>query len=90
MRLPTKTDADILADALDRRGLSAPAALLLDAHRPLIPLFRQAGIFAAPFLGALLGDRRLARVMRHLEDPGAFDRLLDRLQSGRPDTTDGV
>ena len=89
MPLPTKTDADLLADALDRGGLSAPAALLLDAHRPLIPLIRQAGIFAAPLLGALLGNARVASLLRQLEDPAAFDLLVRRLNAGESRTRDG-
>ena len=90
MPLPTKTDADLLADALERRGLAAPTALLLDAHRPLIPLFRQAGTFAAPFLSALLGNRRVVGLMRHLDDPDAFDRFVRRLRAGDPDAPNGT
>jgi hypothetical protein len=82
MPLPTKTDADLLADELDRRGLSAPAALLIDAHRPLIPLMRQGAIFAGPLLGSLFGRGRVASLLRHLEEPDAIDRLLARLRNG--------
>ena len=49
-----------LADELGRRGLRAPAALLLDAHRPLLPLLRQVGIFSGPLIGPLIGVRRMA------------------------------
>ena len=32
-----------IANELERRGLGTPARLLLDAHRPLAPLLRDAG-----------------------------------------------
>ena len=76
------TDADVgrLADELDRRGLSAPAALLLDAHRPLLPLLRQVGTFSAPLIGPLIGARRMAGLQRLLDEPRAFDLLISRLE----------
>jgi len=82
---PDRTAADVgrLADELDRRGLSAPAAMLLEAHRPLLPLLRQAGIFSGPLIGPLIGARRMAGLQRLLDEPGAFERLVARL-AGRP------
>lgn len=76
------TDADVgrLADELDRRGLSAPAALLLDAHRPLLPLLSQVGTFSAPLIGPLIGARRMAGLQRLLDEPRAFDLLISRLE----------
>jgi len=90
MPLPTKTDADLLADELQRRGLSAPAALLIEAHRPLLPLVRQGAIFAAPLLGPLLGSGRLASLMWHLDRPEVLDRLLDRLRGDADGSPEGT
>jgi hypothetical protein len=67
-----------LAEALRRRGLAAPARLLLDAHRPLRPLLAEAGAFLAPLLRPLLG-RRSAILQQTLDDPGRYDDLIERL-----------
>ena len=90
MPLPTKTDADLLADELHRRGLSAPAVLLIEAHRPLLPLIRQGAIFAAPLLGPLLGKGRMASVMGHLDRPELLDGLLDRLRGTAGGSEEGA
>lgn len=79
----TSEPADLLADELERRGIGAPAAILLDAHRPLLPLIRQGAIFLGPLLSPLLGPRRMGVVRRALEDPATYDRLAARLVSNR-------
>ena len=86
---PSGADADLgrLADELDRRGLRAPAALLLDAHRPLLPLLRQVGIFSGPLIGPLIGARRMAGLQRLLDEPRAFEELISRLEA--PDNLRG-
>jgi hypothetical protein len=76
-------DADRLAAELERRGLAAPAALLLDAHRPLLPLLRQASIFLGPFLAPIAGARLLRGVRSALDEPELYDRLADRLAGGK-------
>lgn len=68
---------------LAQRGLAAPAAILLDAHRPLLPILRLAGIFLAPFAGPLLGRWRLDRLVAAGADPAAYDRLAGRLATHR-------
>ena len=73
---------DSLADELRRRGLAAPACLLLDAHRPLRPLLSQAGTFLSPLLLPLFGHRAGA-LLATLDEPGAYDRLIDRLRGER-------
>jgi hypothetical protein len=67
-----------LTDALRRRGLSAPARLLLDAHRPLRPLLAEAGAFLGPLLGPMLG-RRYGGVQEILDDPERYDELIEGL-----------
>lgn len=71
-----------VAGEIERRGLGAPARLLADAHRPLAPLVTD---FAVAF-GALvhaLGDARIGRVSRWLEDPEALDQLVGALDEAR-------
>ena len=79
--------ADALVDELERRGIGAPAAILMDAHRPIVPLLRQGAIFLGPLLGPLLGARRFGLVRRALEDPAMYDRIASRLARGRQDGT---
>ena len=74
---------DALADELERRGVGGPAAILLDAHRPLLPLIRQGAIF----LGPLLGPRRFGLLRQALDDPAAYDRLTARLERDRRDAS---
>ena len=74
-----RLQADRLAAELDRRGLAAPAAIVLDAHRPLLPLLRQGAIFFGPMLAPVIGPRRFATLRRLLEDPAAYERLAARL-----------
>lgn len=77
--------AETLADELERRGVGGPAAILLDAHRPLLPLIRQGAIFLGPLLSPLLGRGRFASLREALDDPAAYDRLAARLAGERTD-----
>ncbi len=67
-----------LTEALRRRGLAAPARLLLDAHRPLRPLLAEAGAFLDPVLRPLLG-RRYTMLQETLDDSDRYDDLIERL-----------
>ena len=78
--------ADALADELARRGVGAPAALLMDAHRPLLPLLRQGVIFLGPLLGPLLGPRRFETLRGAVDDPAAYDRIAARLGADRDES----
>jgi hypothetical protein len=75
--------SDALADELERRGVAGPAAILMDAHRPLLPLLRQGVIFLGPLLNPLLGSRRFGVLRRAVEEPAAYDRIVARL-AGEP------
>lgn len=77
--------ADALADELERRGIGAPAAILMDAHRPLLPLLRQGVIFLGPLLGPLLGPRRFGVLRGVVDDPAAYDQLAGELTRDRDD-----
>jgi hypothetical protein len=75
---------EALIAELRRRGLNAPARLLLDAHRPLRPLLANAVTFLSPLSRPLLGAR-LDAVERALSDDDAYDRLVRGLDE--PETT---
>ncbi len=77
--------SDSLADELERRGVARPAAILMDAHRPLLPLLRQGVIFLGPLLSPLLGSRRFDVLRKAVEDPVAYDRIADKLAGEPPD-----
>jgi len=73
-----------VAEELDRRGLAAPAALLVDAHRPLAPLVADLAAAIGPLARALLGHR--ADDMRMIaEDPDGLERLTDELRKTHAD-----
>jgi hypothetical protein len=76
--------ADALADELERRGIGGPAAILMDAHRPLLPLLRQGVIFLGPLLGPLLGPRRYGVLRQAVDDPATYDRIASDLSGERP------
>lgn len=77
--------SDSVADELERRGVAAPAALLMEAHRPLLPLLRQGVIFVGPLLSPLLGTRRFGMLREALKDPAVYDRIVTRLAGERRD-----
>ncbi len=68
-----------ISNDLAQRGLAAPASILLDAHRPFLPILRLAGIFLSPFASPLVGRWRLDRLAAMAADPTAYDRLTARL-----------
>ncbi len=70
-----------ISNALAQRGLAAPASILLDAHRPFLPILRLAGIFLSPLASPLLGRWRLDRLLATAADPTAYDRLSERLRT---------
>jgi hypothetical protein len=79
----TEADAGRLATELEQRGLAAPAALLLDAHRPLVPLLRQASIFLGPFLTPVAGTSLMRGLRDLLDRPDVYDSLARRLSGGK-------
>lgn len=80
----TEEAARAIGDELERRGLSAPARLLLDAHRPLAPLIGSAATFLAPLVGAV-GGRRGSELLRLFETPDGIDALIARLDREAPE-----
>jgi hypothetical protein len=70
-----------LLETLRSRGLSAPAALLAEMHRPLAPLLSDLASVASPVVEPLLGRDRVAR----LASEEGVDHLLSRLSADRSD-----
>jgi hypothetical protein len=66
-----------IAAQLERRGLAAPARLLIDAHRPLAPILSDVGAALGPLL-RVFGDPRAAGMAGLLDDTG-MDRLVAAL-----------
>lgn len=67
-----------IAAQLERRGLGAPARLLIDAHRPLAPILSDVGAALGPLLRAF-GDPRVAGMTAILDDDTGMDRLVAAL-----------
>ena len=67
-----------VAEELERRGLGAPARLLIEAHLPLAPLLSDAGAALGPRLGAV-GGRRAGLLRELLDDATAMERLVAEL-----------
>ena len=76
--------AEGVARELRRRGLSTPARLLLEAHRPIRPLLSDASTFLGPLLAPLFG-RHLGAIDATLASDEAYDGLLERLDAEDPD-----
>ena len=80
----TEDRSEIIAAELRRRGLGAPALLLLEAHRPLRPLLSSLALFLQPVTRPLFGSRA-GLVQRTLDEDDAYDSLLDRLAAADED-----
>lgn len=77
--------ARALADELRRRGLAAPALVLLEAHRPLRPLLGSVATFLSP-ISRPFGGRSVAAMQAALTDDRAYAALLDELGTDPGDT----
>jgi hypothetical protein len=70
--------AERLARALDARGLTEPARLLAESHRPMAPLLSDLGAAVGPLLRAI-GGSRTGGLARFMGDEAALQRLTDGL-----------
>jgi hypothetical protein len=68
-----------LARAVVARRLEAPATLFLELNRPLGFIYSQAAFFARPFLSFFLRPEDVQGAAEVLADPGAFNRLVERI-----------
>ena len=71
---------DKIAESVVKRGLSVPAILALEIHRPIAFTLSQGVIVASPFLGPLLGLERLRRASRLLSEPDGVEALVRRIE----------
>jgi hypothetical protein len=71
--------AGALATELRRRGLDAPALLLLHAHRPLRPLLANLAVFLSPLTRPVTG-RALGELTDSLASDDAYDGLIEQLE----------
>ena len=76
----TRDAARRIANELHRRGVSAPARLLVDAHTPLAPLLSDAAVALDPLL-RLVGARPLTDAAALATDPRGLERLLVELEA---------
>jgi hypothetical protein len=68
-----------LASELRRRGLDAPALLLLHAHRPLRPLLAELAVFLSPISRPFAG-RAMHDLTASVRSDAAYDRLIEDLE----------
>jgi hypothetical protein len=78
MERMTDDAAGRIAAELEGRGLGAVARLLADAHRPLAPLLSDVGVALGGLLAAV-GGTSAAELRELVQDEGALDRLVARL-----------
>jgi hypothetical protein len=78
-----KTDnfARIVARKITELGLSAPAVLLLEAHRPLAFVGSQLLLVAQPTLNLLMPGQLITKTIDLLADNEQFEELIKRLES---------
>jgi hypothetical protein len=65
---------------VERKRLQAPAALVVELHRPLAPLAWSAAMLFGGILAPLFGPDYYERI-ESLRDPALFDRILRRLEA---------
>jgi len=76
----SRDSARRIAAELQRRGLAAPARLLLDAHLPLAPLLSDAGAALSPLL-RVVGGSGVDDISRLLDDGTGMTLLIDELDN---------
>jgi len=70
-----------LARQIERLGLTAPALLMLEAHKPLAFLASQGLLFTQPLLGFWMDGTRVNEYAHLLEDPATIEQLVQRLEA---------
>jgi len=67
---------------IERKRLQAPAAMVLEMHRPLMPLAWPTAMLFGGALAPLFGPDYYEKV-EALRDPALVDRILERLERSR-------
>ena len=71
---------DALAQQVVKRGLSVPAVLFLELHKPFAFIGSQAGIVFAPFLAPFFGFDRIDQYTQLLSERENWERLVERIE----------
>lgn len=69
-----------IATQITKRGLSVPAILALEMHRPLAFMLSQSMIALTPLFGPVVGLNRMQRFGRLLGEPGGVEALIRRIE----------
>jgi hypothetical protein len=75
----TEPSVDRVVRWLHRAGLNGPAAFLIEAAGPLVPLGAQVAFLLEPLLGAV--ERPVVDLARLLEDPSQVSILIENLRA---------
>lgn len=73
----------VIRDAVDgikRRGLTAPAMLFIECHKPLAGVFGASSIALAPFIVPFLGFDRVEKATQVFSKRENVERLLSLLE----------
>ena len=71
---------DRFADAVVRRGMTAPAILFLESFRPMNFIASQAMVFFAPMVGLIVNRKDYDVVMNLLERRESIEHVLRRIE----------
>ena len=71
---------DALAQQVVKRGLSAPAILFLELHKPFAFIGSQAGIVFSPFLAPFFGFDCVDDYTQLLSERENWERLVERIE----------
>ncbi|MCS7301124.1 MAG: hypothetical protein NZ556_06170 [Fimbriimonadales bacterium] len=71
---------DALARQVVQRGLSSPAILFLELHKPFAFIGSQAGIVFSPFLAPFFGFDRIDQYTQLLSERENWERLVERIE----------
>ena len=76
---PASDAGEAILRWIERKRLQAPATLLLELHRPLMPLAWSAAMLFGGVVAPLFGADYYERI-EALRDPAVLDRILARLE----------
>lgn len=71
---------DALAQQVVKRGLSTPAVLFLELHKPLAFIGSQTAIVFSPFLAPFFGFERVDQYTQLLSERENWERLVERIE----------
>ena len=75
--------SELVAQSLARWGLTTPALLFLELHRPVAFAAGQCAIFFEPLLGFVVGAQNALHFSQWLADEDGIDHLIKRLAGER-------